>query len=112
MLNNNKLTFPKEKSQRKYSDNSNGTSLTNDGSISNGNIREKRHVLFENNFIEIIEVESWKKFNIDVSEKDGKWIKVESEKKANLENNNCIYKINHNEHLNKKEKYYCICSVF
>ena len=33
MLNNNKLTFLKEKSQRKYSDNSNGTSLTNDGSI-------------------------------------------------------------------------------
>ena len=33
MLNNNKLTFPKEKSQRKYSDNSNGTSLTKDGSI-------------------------------------------------------------------------------
>ena len=28
------------------------------------------------------------------------------------QNNNCIYKINHNEHLNKKEKYYCICSVF
>ena len=46
---------------------SNATSSTCDNTIIYSSIKTKKHVTFAENFVEEIEVESWKKYNEDVS---------------------------------------------
>ena len=110
-----------EKSYRKYSANSDTTEKTCDESINKSMQKNERHVTFHKNFLNIIDVESWRKFNIDVTEKDPNWHKVESQpEEKNIENilNKKITPVsenlsNNNEHLKlKKEKLSCQCTVF
>ena len=46
---------------------SNATSSTCDNTIIYSSIKTKKHVTFAENFVEEIKVESWKKYNEDVS---------------------------------------------
>ena len=46
---------------------SNATSSTCDNTIIYSSVKIKKHVTFAENFVEEIEVESWKKYNEDVS---------------------------------------------
>ena len=63
------------------------------------NPKMKKHISFKENFLVVIDVESWKDFNFDVSEIDPEWKKVESsnkslnniDKKINNNNNNWIH---------------------
>ena len=75
----------------------------------------KKHISFKENFLVVIDVESWKNFNFDVSEIDPEWKKVESsnkslkniDEKINNNNKNC----NHNNN-NKDKKVSCECAIF
>ena len=110
----------KEKSCRKYSENSD--SKTCDESFNKSIQKNERHVTFHSNFLIVIDVESWRKYNIDVTEKDPKWYKVESEtEEKNIEeilNRKRITPVNENlinndKKLNvKKQKISCQCAVF
>ena len=110
-----------EKSYRKYSANSDTTEKTCDESINKSMQKNERHVTFHTNFLNIIDVESWRKFNIDVTEKDPNWHKVESQPEdKNIENilNKKITPVyenlsNNDKNLKlKKEKISCQCTVF
>jgi len=57
---NEKLIFKNRKE-------SNATSSTCDNTIIYSSVKIKKHVTFAENFVEEIEVESWKKYNEDVS---------------------------------------------
>ena len=46
---------------------SNATSSTCDNTIIYSSVKIKKHVTFAENFVEEIEVESWKKYNEDIS---------------------------------------------
>ena len=46
------------------------------------NPKMKKHISFKENFLVVIDVESWKDFNFDVSEIDPEWKKVESSNKS------------------------------
>jgi hypothetical protein len=92
------------------------TSSTNekDFEIINHN---KKHITFKDNFLTIIEVESWKELNIDVTETDPDWEKVQSNEinKNNIndninQNNNVI--TNQNKVINIKKKISCDCTMF
>ncbi len=105
----------KVKSIRNLNSNSESTSTKNyDESIY---INEKRQVSFPFNFLCVIEVESWKEYNFDVTEQDPEWQKVEPEKKnvSNVSNydNNIV---NHNKKsINKKKDKdlnSCRCEIF
>ena len=87
------------------------------------NQKEKRHIKFKKDFITIIDVESWKELNFDVSEIDPDWKKVENDKieinnNRNLFDNknikNCF--ISENKvvsNMKKKEnKISCECILF
>ena len=78
--------------------------------------QNKKHISFKDNFLTIIEVESWKELNIDVSENDPKWEKVQSNEtinnnNENKEKNNTIIK-NQNKIINNKQKISCDCTIF
>ena len=68
-----------EKSYRKYSANSDTSAKTNDESFNKIIQKNERHVNFKTDFLCVIDVESWRKYNIDVTEKDANWYKVISE---------------------------------
>ena len=73
----------------------------------------KKHISFKENFLVVIDVESWKNFNFDVSEIDPEWEKVESIQIKNEKNkNNSINKSNFNKDKFKQKKNYCDCVVF
>ena len=102
----------KVKSIRNLTSNSDSTSTKNyDESI---NINEKRQVSFPFNFLCVIEVESWKEYNFDVTEQDPEWHKVEPEKTnvSNYGNNS----VNHNKKIINKKKdkdlNSCGCEIF
>ena len=109
-----------EKSYRKYSENSD--TKTCDESFNKSIQKNERHVTFQTNFLIVIDVESWRKYNIDVTEKDPNWHKVESEpEEKNIEeilNRKIISPVNENlinndKQLNvKKDKISCQCAVF
>ena len=109
-----------EKSYRKYSENSD--TKTCDESFNKSIQKNERHVTFQTNFLIVIDVESWRKYNIDVTEKDPNWHKVESEpEEKNIEeilNRKIITPVNENlinndKQLNvKKDKISCQCAVF
>jgi hypothetical protein len=108
-----------EKSYRKYSENSD--TKTCDESFNKSIQKNERHVTFQTNFLIVIDVESWRKYNIDVTEKDANWYKVISEpEERNIEKilnkkitpvyEDCI---KNDKQLNsKKEKLSCQCAVF
>ena len=77
--------------------------------------RNKKHISFKDNFLTIIELESWKELNIDVTERDPKWGKVQSNENINnnnnISNNNNIIKKQNNT-INIKQKISCDCTVF
>ncbi len=105
----------KVKSIRNLNSNSDSTSTKNyDESIY---INEKRQVSFPFNFLCVIEVESWKEYNFDVTEQDPEWQKVEPEKK-NVSNVSNYDKniVNHNKKsINKKKDKdlnSCGCEIF
>ena len=109
-----------EKSYRKYSENSD--TKTCDESFNKSIQKNERHVTFQTNFLIVIDVESWRQYNIDVTEKDPNWHKVESEpEEKNIEeilNRKIISPVNENlinndKQLNvKKDKISCQCAVF
>lgn len=109
-----------EKSYRKYSENSD--TKTCDESFNKSIQKNERHVTFQTNFLIVIDVESWRQYNIDVTEKDPNWHKVESEpEEKNIEeilNRKIITPVNENlinndKQLNvKKDKISCQCAVF
>ena len=109
-----------EKSYRKYSENSD--TKTCDESFNKSIQKNERHVTFQTNFLIVIDVESWRQYNIDVTEKDPNWHKVESEpEEKNIEeilNRKIITPvnetlINNDKQLNvKKDKISCQCAVF
>ncbi len=109
-----------EKSYRKYSENSD--TKTCDESFNKSIQKNERHVTFQTNFLIVIDVESWRQYNIDVTEKDPNWHKVESEpEEKNIEeilNRKIITPVNENlinndKQLNvKKDKISCQCDVF
>ena len=77
------------------------------------NPKMKKHISFKENFLVVIDVESWKDFNFDVSEIDPEWEKVESiQNKNEKNNNNSINKRNFNKDKFKQKKNYCDCVVF
>ena len=87
------------------------------------NQKEKRHIKFKKDFITIIDVESWKELNFDVSEIDPDWKKVENDKieinnNRNLFDNknikNCFISDNKVvSNMKKKEnKISCECILF
>ena len=87
------------------------TTATSNENIENSNQKEKRHIKFKEYFLTIIDVESWKELNFDVSEIDPHWKKVENDNKevrSNLykfDNKNikdCI--INDNNIISNKKK--------
>ena len=99
------------------------TTATSNENIENSNQKEKRHIKFKEDFLTIIDVESWKELNFDVSEIDPHWKKVENDNKEvrsnlyNFDNKNikdCI--INDNNiisNMKKKEnKISCGCVMF
>lgn len=110
-----------EKSYRKYSANSDTSAKTNDESFNKIIQKNERHVNFKTDFLCVIDVESWRKYNIDVTEKDANWYKVISEpeernnekilnKKITPVYEDCI---KNDKQLNsKKEKLSCQCAVF
>ena len=77
--------------------------------------QNKKHISFKDNFLTIIEVESWKELNIDVTERDPKWGKVQSNENINnnnnISNNNKIIKKQNNT-INIKQKISCDYTVF
>jgi hypothetical protein len=93
-----------KKYEKKISSISKTTAITNDN---NNNEKIKRHISFKDDFLTIIDVESWKDLNFDVSEIDPEWKKVESSNNNNL---NVIEKKNINK--NKDKKISCDCVVF
>ena len=93
-----------KKYEKKISSISKATAITNDN---NNNEKIKRHISFKDDFLTIIDVESWKDLNFDVSEIDPEWKKVESSNNNNL---NVIEKKNINK--NKDKKISCDCVVF
>ena len=109
-----------EKSYRKYSENSD--TKTCDESFNKSIQKNERHVTFQTNFLIVIDVESWRQYNIDVTEKDPNWHKVESEpEEKNIEeilNRKIITPVNENlinndKQLNvKKDKISCQCAAF
>jgi hypothetical protein len=99
------------------------TTTTSNENNENLNQKEKRHIKFKKDFITIIDVESWKELNFDVSEIDPDWKKVENDKieinnNRNLFDNknikNCF--ISENKvvsNMKKKEnKISCECILF
>ena len=113
ILDTNLIYQNRENSNRKLSIKSNITERTIDESITIDNYIEKRHVNFRLNFIDIIDIESWKEYICDVTEIDAEWVKVEPEKKVTTKNNDIINKktINNNNHI-KYEKISCQCNIF
>ena len=110
-----------EKSYRKYSANSDTSAKTNDESFNKIIQKNERHVNFKTDFLSVIDVESWRKYNIDVTEKDANWYKVISEpEERNIEKilnkkitpvyEDCIK--NDKQPNSKKEKLSCQCAVF
>ena len=63
ILNTNLIYQNRENSNRKLSIKSNITERTIDESITIDNYTQKRHVNFGLNFIDIIDIESWKEYN-------------------------------------------------
>ena len=99
-----------KKYEKKISSISKTTAITNDN---NNNEKIKRHISFKDDFLTIIDVESWKDLNFDVSEIDPEWEKVESiQNKNENNNNNSINKSNFNKDKFKQKKNYCDCVVF
>ncbi len=94
-----------EKSYRKYSENSD--TKTCDESFNKSIQKNERHVTFQTNFLIVIDVESWRQYNIDVTEKDPNWHKVESEpEEKNIEeilNRKIITPVNENLINNDKQ---------
>ena len=99
------------------------TTATSNENNENSNQKEKRHIKFKEDFLTIIDVESWKELNFDVSEIDPDWKKVENDKieinnNRNLFDNknikNCF--ISENKvvsNMKKKEnKISCECILF
>lgn len=99
------------------------TTTTSNENNENLNQKEKRHIKFKKDFITIIDVESWKELNFDVSEIDPDWKKVENDKieinnNRNLFDNknikNCFISDNKVvSNMKKKEnKISCECILF
>ena len=62
--------------KRFMSDFSNNSAKTSDTILTNEN--EKKHVKFSENFVTIVNVESWKSFNVDISENYVEFKKVQN----------------------------------
>ena len=93
------------------------TTATSNENIENSNQKEKRHIKFKEDFLTIIDVESWKELNFDVSEIDPHWKKVENVKKEDINNkNNKDCNISDNKiilNMKKKDnKISCECVMF
>ena len=72
-LKNDDEIFTKNR-MRFMSDFSNNSAKTSDTILTN----EKKHVKFSENFVTIVNVESWKSFNIDISENFVEFKKVQN----------------------------------
>ena len=121
--NQNIIHIINKKYEKKISSVSKTTAITNENNENNNNDninrKIKRHISFKDDFLTIIDVESWKELNFDVSEIDPEWEKVESNENKNENNiiNNYNKKNNNNNrHFNngkfKEKKAYCECFVF
>ena len=85
------------------------TTTTSNENNENLNQKEKRHIKFKKDFITIIDVESWKELNFDVSEIDPDWKKIENDK-IEINNNGNLFD---NKNIKKKEnKIYCEFILF
>ena len=113
ILNTNLKYQNRKKTKRKLSIKSNNSVKTKDESINLDNYKEKKHVTFGINFINVIDVESWKEFNFDVCETDADWVKVEPETKITTKNNNIINNNTiKNINIKKDDKVSCQCKIF
>ena len=113
ILNTNLKYQNRKKTKRKLSIKSNNSVKNKDESINLDNYKEKKHVTFGINFINVIDVESWKEFNFDVCETDADWVKVEPETKITTKNNNIINNNTiKNINIKKDDKVSCQCKIF
>ncbi len=95
---------------------SNSSLKTSDSITTNSNIKQIKNVSFKKDFVNVIEVENWKKYNYDISQFQYYWKDEENQNLKNEEINiNHINYINPNSNLrkgNKIEKISCQCNIY
>ena len=94
---------------------SNSSLKTSDSITTNSNIKQIKNVSFKKDFVNVIIVENWKKYNYDISQFRCYWKDEEKNLKKEEININHINYINPNSNLrkgNKNEKISCQCNIY